>query len=656
MNQECVLLTGATGFLGKVVLEELLRTHEQAEVVLLVRAKGHRTAGDRLEQLRKSACFSGLPEKRFERVRAVNGNLASENCGLDPDDRRQITQGVTRIVHCAASIDFDLSIEEAAKANTDTTLNLLDLARACERLVSIVSVSTAYVSPNAGGVPIRETLAALPWNPEELLERIRSGRVTTEELTRVTGHPNSYTLTKCLSEHLIASRFPDLPITIVRPSIISACRHYPHPGWLDSRAAFAAFVALIGAGYLRAIVAHLETVMDLVPCDVVAIHILGELFERPTDFGNQGLRIRNSVAGIENSPSIAEARDEILAFFRTYPVDQSPRLRYIGPANGRFALADYLEHTRGLGSRRVPMSAAKAKLARKQVQYVNHAFRYFTLNSFDFRTSLEWPFERDSTRSYLNTVCRGVYRHLLRGNRQSLLIGGRRFGALYREITRTASERNTLRRLGRELRRRAGSVTVDEEALSRVRDGVPEGSLVVFEPGGTLSAEETSVLCAYALLVRSHLEFSSVWIVPGARVPSEINAALERSSSAAAAPPGAALGDASVDAPTRAAAVVIAAVADRERSSSVLMSDIESLRRTLQSGAQVVPATVSIDVGSVDVPSQKTRHRGVLIPEAGLAGLRDGASGRKLLLRATRRIAESADAIQSMHLIFEGAR
>lgn len=666
-GSECVVLTGATGFLGKVVLEELLRTRENVHVIVIVRAKGKHSAADRLKQLRASPCFAGLTAAHFERVEAVEGDLASAGCGLHPDDRRQITERATRIVHCAASIDFDLRIEEAAKANIDATLNVMKLATACERLVSMVSVSTAYVTPNPHGTPIREELVPLPWNPEKLYEHIRGGNTTTGELTAVSGHPNSYTLTKCLAEHLIASRFPDLPITIVRPSIISACEHYPKPGWLDSRAAFAAFVALIGSGHLRAIVANRKTVMDVVPCDVVAIHILQELFRRgdtagpadgprtasaaghthapdhalAADHSNGPITIRHSVTGIENGPSVAQAGNEILRFFRRYPVDHPPRLRYVGPANYLFSVADYFEHTRGLGSRRIPMSPAKAKFVRKQVHYVNRAFRYFTLNSFDFRTSLEWPFRRQPIESYLRTICDGVYRHLLRGRPHSLLIGGRRFGTLYRELSYAASEPGLVRRLGRQVSRRADKLTVDEEALARLRGNAQDGSLVVFRPGGRLSGAETSVLCAYTLMVRSHLGFTALWIAPGASLPESVASAIGRD----------------VQSDTRSGdPVVIAARGTRQQTKLTVMRDVRSLKARLENAPKILCAKVAASLEMVrGVPDSDDDGETpvMLASDSALAGLRDGACGPRLLARATRALGTETDRFYRIHLGFE---
>lgn len=47
-------------------------------------------------------------------------------------------------------------------------------------------------------------------------------------------HPNTYTLTKGLAEQIVLSKGSDLPIAIVRPSIVCAAYQEPFPGWVDN--------------------------------------------------------------------------------------------------------------------------------------------------------------------------------------------------------------------------------------------------------------------------------------------------------------------------------------------------------------------------------------------------------------------------------------
>ena len=62
------------------------------------------------------------------------------------------------------------------------------------------------MTPHPGhGVPIGETLAPLPAPAAALLAAIREGRADEAELLAASGHPNTYTLTKSIAEHLLAA-------------------------------------------------------------------------------------------------------------------------------------------------------------------------------------------------------------------------------------------------------------------------------------------------------------------------------------------------------------------------------------------------------------------------------------------------------------------
>src|SRR5262249_10176759 len=150
---------------------------------------------------------------------------------------------------------------------------------------------------------IEEKPVRLPRPAGEIYRSILLGLANTKKILRETGHPNTYTLTKCLAEHLLTENRGEVPLTIVRPSIVSACWKYPSPGWIDSRAAFAGFVALIGSGYLRAVVAQYPTLLDVVPCDVVADRIIRATFAQAPGRTDPP-RLVHAVAGVRHSCNV----------------------------------------------------------------------------------------------------------------------------------------------------------------------------------------------------------------------------------------------------------------------------------------------------------------------------------------------------------------
>ena len=428
-----VLLTGATGFVGKVVLETLLRRREALgidRVLALVRARDPEHADARLRaDVVGSACFAAQPPGWEKRVEALAGDVTRPRLGLTPEAQARVAAEVTQIIHCAASVEFTLPLAEAFTVNTQGALHALELAHACPRLEGYVGVSTAYVSthprPYAGGVhAVREELAPLGHDPEALYDSLCRERWTPEaerELLAATGHPNTYTLTKCLAEHLVARRAGDLPLTLLRPSIVSACRTHPQPGWIDSAAAFAGFVALIGAGRLRAVAGFPDARLDVVPCDEVAERIVAAAFA-PAPRGN--LRIAHAVSGLAGSPTIAQCRERILAHFTRHPVGGTARVDYLGRRGGRFRVAHALRHELPalaarlwLGARGDARRARAAQKLLERQRALNGDFAYFTHASFDFATSspLDPPLEPTP---YLDVVCDGVRRNLLQRERR----------------------------------------------------------------------------------------------------------------------------------------------------------------------------------------------------------------------------------------------
>ena len=420
-----VLLTGATGFVGKVVLEELLRRRAQLgveRVLALVRARDPQHAAARLRaDVITSPCFAAYPGGWEARVEPLPGDVTKPGLGLSPAARARVAAEVTHVIHCAASVEFTLPLAEALAVNTNGALHALEVARECARLDAYVGVSTAYVTPHPdpfgrGVHRAEEVLAPLPRDPEALYASLCAGAEDEGRLLAETGHPNTYTLTKCLAEHLTMCRAGGLPATIVRPSIVSACRTHPEPGWIDSAAAFAAFVSMIGAGKLRVLAGDLGTRLDVVPCDAVSERIVAAAFAPPP---RGEPRIQHAVAGLSSAIPISMCRERIVDWFRKHPAGGRPRVEYVGRRGPTLRAAHALRHelpARGAAlwlewNRRPQQARALRKLAERR-RILNDDFAYFTHATLDFASSTknDPPLEPER---YIDTVCAGVSRNLM---------------------------------------------------------------------------------------------------------------------------------------------------------------------------------------------------------------------------------------------------
>lgn len=486
-GERVVLLTGVTGFLGKVVLEELLRRRDElrvAKVHVVIRPSGSRTAQERFaHEVVASPCFERLPADWTRLVEVVETDL--EHPGLALGARAaDLERTVTHVIHSAASVSFDLPLREAAQANVVAALNVLELAKRCTRLERMVDVSTAYVTPHTGGAAqVHEELAPLPRPAAELFDDIQGGATSERRMLHESGHPNTYTLTKSIAEHLLAERRGHVPLTIVRPSVISASLRHPFPGWIDSTAAFGGFVLMLGLGHLRAVVGHGDSRLDIVPVDEVARRILTAC----TAEDAPPLAVRHATAGSALSPTLMECWNGIAEYFGVNRVQRRPTLAYLGPRKLRFLMADALHH-------RLPATVAslrgkdlrrKARSLRARLAMLNRAFPYFTSNSFAFHSSdpLGDGFE---PKAYVQLVCQGMHRHILREDRREWILAGARQGWhggdwswSFRQPHGNLWVRWASLVVTRVLRRTHDRITVDLPSFEAARKAVPEGSALV---------------------------------------------------------------------------------------------------------------------------------------------------------------------------------
>jgi thioester reductase-like protein len=249
-----VLLTGATGFVGMEVLARLLEEDGDEPIFALVRAPDELDAQPRL-----NAVLDGLgvaPAGRA-RARAVPGDLSAPNLRLTALARRRLVNEVTAIVHCAASVQFGLPLDEARSINVAGTRRVIGLAReiaAHGRLERLVHVSTAYV---AG---------------------LHRGRFFETDLDVGQAFRNTYERTKAEAERVVRAEAVGLPTVVVRPSIVVG---ESDTGWTPAFNVLYWPLQAFARGLIKALPARPDGVVDVVPVDYVADAIFHLLRDRP---------------------------------------------------------------------------------------------------------------------------------------------------------------------------------------------------------------------------------------------------------------------------------------------------------------------------------------------------------------------------------------
>ncbi|XP_011685481.1 PREDICTED: putative fatty acyl-CoA reductase CG5065 [Wasmannia auropunctata] len=143
-----ILLTGATGFLGKALLEKLLRSCPRvATIFVLIRPKKGQTVEERFKELLNNPVFERIRSEfpgALNKIFPVKGDVGLPELGLEPEDRDMLIQRVNIVFHGAATVRFNEPLKIAVNLNTMGTDRMLDLCKRMTNLISVIHVSTAY--------------------------------------------------------------------------------------------------------------------------------------------------------------------------------------------------------------------------------------------------------------------------------------------------------------------------------------------------------------------------------------------------------------------------------------------------------------------------------------------------------------------------------
>ncbi len=154
-----VLITGTTGFLGKVFASMLLRYHPGVEqVYLVIRSRSETSARERFEtQIATSPAFDPIREiygEAFgefldETVTVIDGDITSDHLGIDDEDRaRTIADDLDVMVNSAGLTNFNPNLESALSINTLSQRKFLEFADLADAPPAYLHVSTAFVAGN----------------------------------------------------------------------------------------------------------------------------------------------------------------------------------------------------------------------------------------------------------------------------------------------------------------------------------------------------------------------------------------------------------------------------------------------------------------------------------------------------------------------------
>ncbi|CAG2066379.1 unnamed protein product, partial [Timema podura] len=135
---QTLFITGASGFMGKVLLEKILYACPGiVRIYILVRPKRGKSPKTRLEEMAKLPLFHRVHKERphaFEKVVLVNGDVTMDDLGLSSEDRTLLEKEVTVVFHGAATLRLEAILKDAVEMNLNGTWRILQLCKKMSRL------------------------------------------------------------------------------------------------------------------------------------------------------------------------------------------------------------------------------------------------------------------------------------------------------------------------------------------------------------------------------------------------------------------------------------------------------------------------------------------------------------------------------------------
>lgn len=184
---DALFMTGATGFLGKLLLKKYLP--DEREIFLLTQEKFRPAMEEFLDAQNRAGTMKAT-------VRMVDGDITAPGLGLPRGDAEEILEMTSIAYHLAAAYRLDLPRDIGYLINVDGTRNTLDFLEKAPNLRRFGYFSTTAIAGGHSG----------PYNETDFDVGQR--------------HSNFYTETKFEAEKLVRERTGKIPATIFRPTII----------------------------------------------------------------------------------------------------------------------------------------------------------------------------------------------------------------------------------------------------------------------------------------------------------------------------------------------------------------------------------------------------------------------------------------------------
>ena len=190
-----VFLTGATGYLGRTILDQLVGSSAIEKIFVLIRCKSLAEGYARIAEVAGKAIL-----RCSERIEIWPGDLQQTRLGLADEHWKTLSKGVDVIIHNGAVVRWNTDYETLRKANVLSTMEILKAL-----LKSSVAKSFVYVS---GGQQLT------PGEDDDDAANLR-------QVTASSGYAQTKLASELLVKHVAVSRLGSHHcFSVIKPSYI----------------------------------------------------------------------------------------------------------------------------------------------------------------------------------------------------------------------------------------------------------------------------------------------------------------------------------------------------------------------------------------------------------------------------------------------------
>ncbi|XP_015788910.1 fatty acyl-CoA reductase wat [Tetranychus urticae] len=270
---KCVLVTGFSGFLGKVLVAKLIKSTRVKKVYVLIRDKNGVNYKQRTIKLLSRLPFTvdkNANVSYSDRVIPVKGDLTHTGLGIRQSELDILKKEVSIVFHSAAEVRFNVDLSTNYVQNVEGTANLIRICRNFDNILSFVHISSLYSAGHQ--TVIEDDLKPLDFGYKEMKKCLSGDYLELNDKLKemVAKFPNSYTLTKALAEDLVLQEMGDIPTAIIRPSIVFVAVQEPAPGWGDTLQGIQGITISATTGLLQTVNWNYWTRFEMVPVDQCA--------------------------------------------------------------------------------------------------------------------------------------------------------------------------------------------------------------------------------------------------------------------------------------------------------------------------------------------------------------------------------------------------